>query len=36
MALASPVFAGGEQIRGEKGQGEVNQEQVNDPPPFKP
>lgn len=36
IALASPVFAGGDKVRGEKGQGEVNQEQVQDPPPFQP
>ena len=34
IASASPVFAGGDQVRGEKGQGEVVQVQVQDPPPF--
>jgi len=34
--IASPVFAGGDQVRGENGQGEVNQVQVMDPPPFQP
>ena len=36
IAITSPVFAGGDQVRGEKGQGSVNQEQVQDPPPFQP
>ncbi len=36
IAIASPVFAGGDQVRGENGQGEVNQVQVQDPPPFQP
>lgn len=36
FCLASPVFAGGDKVRGEKGQGEVNQVQVQDPPPFQP
>ena len=35
IAVASPVFAGGDQVRGEKGKGEVNQVQVQDPPPFQ-
>lgn len=34
--VVSPAFAGGDQVRGEKGQGTVNQEQVQDPPPFQP
>jgi hypothetical protein len=29
------VFAGGGQVRGDNGQGEVNQVQVQDPPPFQ-
>ena len=33
---ASPVFAGGGKVRGENGQGAVNQVQVMDPPPFQP
>ena len=36
LSLTSPVFAGGDKVRGEKGQGEVNQVQVQDPPPFQP
>ncbi len=34
--LASPVAAGGDKVRGENGQGDVNQVQVQDPPPFQP
>ena len=34
LCIASPTFAGGDKVRGEKGQGEVNQVQVQDPPPF--
>ena len=29
------VFAGGDQVRGDNGQGAVNQVQVQDPPPFQ-
>jgi hypothetical protein len=36
LSLIVPVFAGGDQVRGEKGQGNVNQEQITDPPPFQP
>ncbi len=36
ISLVSPVFAGGDQVRGENGQGDVNQVQVQDPPPFQP
>jgi hypothetical protein len=36
LILASAtVFAGGDKVRGDKGQGGVNQEQVQDPPPFE-
>ena len=35
ISLASPTFAGGDKVRGEKGQGEVNQVQEQDPPPFQ-
>jgi hypothetical protein len=31
----SPVFAGGDQVRGDGGQGLVNHVQVQDPPPFQ-
>jgi hypothetical protein len=34
--LATPVLAGGDQVRGENGQGAVTQVQVQDPPPFQP
>ena len=33
-ALTTYTFAGGDKVRGEKGDGEVNQVQVQDPPPF--
>jgi len=36
MLAASPVAAGGDKVRGENGQGAVNQVQVMDPPPFQP
>lgn len=36
ISIAAPVFAGGDQVRGENGQGAVNQVQVQDPPPFQP
>jgi hypothetical protein len=36
LSLSSPVFAGGDQVRGENGQGTVKQVQVMDPPPFQP
>ena len=36
IAMASPAFAGGGKVRGEEGQGSVNQVQVQDPPPFQP
>ena len=36
ICLASPVFAAGGKVRGENGQGDVNQVQVQDPPPFQP
>jgi len=34
IATTSTVFAGGDKVRGENGQGAVNQVQVQDPPPF--
>jgi len=35
FVLASmPSLAGGGQVMGAKGQGQVNQQQVMDPPPF--
>jgi hypothetical protein len=36
ICVASPAFAGGDKVRGEEGQGDVNQVQVMDPPPFQP
>jgi hypothetical protein len=36
LCLASPAFAGGDKVRGDNGQGAVNQVQVQDPPPFQP
>lgn len=36
ITVVSPVFASGDQVRGENGQGDVNQVQVMDPPPFQP
>ncbi len=36
IATAVPAWAGGDQVRGENGQGSVNQLQVQDPPPFQP
>jgi hypothetical protein len=36
LSLAAPVAAGGDKVRGDKGQGDVNQVQVQDPPPFQP
>ena len=36
LCLASPAFAGGDKVRGDKGEGDVNQVQVQDPPPFQP
>ena len=36
IMAASPAFAGGDKVRGDKGQGSVNQSQVMDPPPFQP
>lgn len=36
LVTAMPAFAGGDQVRGDNGQGDVNQHQVMDPPPFQP
>jgi len=35
VLVAGPAYAGGDKVRGDKGQGEVNQEQKEDPPPFQ-
>ncbi len=34
VVTTSTAFAGGGKVRGERGKGEVNQMQVQDPPPF--
>ena len=34
MIIAAYAFAGGGKVRGDNGLGEVNQVQVQDPPPF--
>lgn len=34
VSSISPAFAGGDKVRGENGEGQVNQVQVQDPPPF--
>jgi hypothetical protein len=36
LVVALPAFAEGGQVRGENGQGGVNQVQVQNPPPFQP
>ncbi len=36
LLIAGNVLAGGDQVRGENGQGTVSQVQVQDPPPFQP
>ncbi|MFC1910428.1 hypothetical protein ACFLXC_03945 [Chloroflexota bacterium] len=36
FSLASPVFAGGDQVRGDKAEGPACQVQEQDPPPFQP
>ncbi len=36
LVTAMPALAGGDQMRGENGQGAVNQVQVQNPPPFQP
>ena len=36
LGMTSSVLASGDKVRGENGQGDVNQVQVMDPPPFQP
>jgi len=36
LALAAPALAGGDKVRGENGEGSVNQVQIQNPPPFQP
>ena len=35
VVTTSTAFAGGDKVRGEKGEGSVNQVQIQDPPPFQ-
>lgn len=35
VSMTSSALAGGDKVRGENGQGAVNQVQVQDPPPFQ-
>ena len=35
ISSISTAFAGGDMVRGDRGNGEVNQVQVQDPPPFR-
>ena len=36
VMTAMPALAGGDKVRGDLGQGDVNQVQIQDPPPFQP
>lgn len=36
IATSTTALAGGDKVRGDNGQGEVNQVQIQDPPPFQP
>ena len=36
LSITVPAFASGDKVRGEKGEGDVRQFQVMDPPPFQP
>jgi len=36
ISVSAPAFADGGQVRGDNGQGDVNQWQVMLPPPFQP
>jgi len=36
IIIAAPAFAGGDKVRGDDGQGTVNQVQIMDPSPFQP
>ncbi len=35
VVTTSTAFAGGDKVRGDKGEGSVNQVQIQDPPPFQ-
>ena len=35
ISMTASAIAGGDKVRGENGQGAVNQVQVQDPPPFQ-
>ena len=34
LSISAVAFAGGDKVRGDNGQGAVNQHQEEDPPPF--
>ena len=36
LSITSAALASGDKVRGDKGEGEVNQVQIQDPPPFQP
>jgi hypothetical protein len=36
VLVVSSALAGGDQVRGDKGEGSVNQVQIQNPPPFQP
>jgi hypothetical protein len=36
LSITSSALAAGGKVRGDNGQGDVNQVQVQDPPPFQP
>ena len=36
VSTTATALAGGDKVRGDKGQGGVNQVQVENPPPFQP
>ena len=36
ISVASPVFAGGDKVRGDKGEGDTNQEWINLQSPWAP
>jgi hypothetical protein len=35
ISITSSVLASGDKVRGENGQGQVSQVQIQDPPPFQ-
>ena len=36
LSITSSALAAGDKVRGDNGQGDVNQVQIQDPPPFQP